>query len=76
MTNIVQMNKRETRPTDLLPIREYEKFGIKYDYLYKKSVIEGLIEPHYTPEWALSQREVFAFLENEKQKKLNKIRVS
>jgi hypothetical protein len=73
--NVIQLNRIEIRPTDLLPIREYEtKFGIKYDYLYKKSVIEGLIEPHYTPEWALSQKEVFAFLEKEKQKKLNKVR--
>lgn len=75
MSNIVNFKKEVNRPTDLLSIRDYEtKFGIKYDYLYKKSVIEGLIEPHFTPEWALSQKEVFAFLENEKSKKLNKIR--
>lgn len=75
MNNIVNFKKEVNRPTDLLSIRDYEtKFGIKYDYLYKKSVIEGLIEPHFTPEWALSQKEVFTFLENEKSKKLNRIR--
>ena len=75
MTNVVKLNNAKSKPTDLLPLSEFQKkYGIKYDYLYKKSIIEGLIEPYFTPEWALSENEVFIFLQKEKQKKLNKIR--
>lgn len=77
MSNVVNIKKEVgNRPKDLMPIKDFwTKHRLKYDYLYKMSVLQGKIEPYCIPEWALSECEVLAFMEREKQRKLNKIRI-
>ncbi|DAB07679.1 TPA: hypothetical protein CPT92_04795 [Candidatus Gastranaerophilales bacterium HUM_13] len=74
-TNLALAEEQTQDPQDLMSFKEIGlKHSIEYDYLYKRSIITGEIQPYYRGIWKLSEREVLEFCDNEAQKKLNKIR--
>ncbi len=73
--NLALVEEQTQDPQDLMSFRELGlKHSIEYDYLYKRSIITGEIQPYYRGIWKLSEKEVLEFCDNEAQKKLNKIR--
>lgn len=70
-TQLVQIKE----PTDLMSIKELcMKHGYDYNYLYKWSIIKGVIPVYYRGTWKLSEREVQEFSRVQKEQKLAKIR--
>lgn len=61
--------------TDLMSIKELcLKYGYDYNYLYKWSIIKGVIPVYYRGTWKLSESEVQEFSRIQKENKLAKIR--
>lgn len=70
-TQLVQIKE----PNDLMSIKELcMKHGYDYNYLYKWSIIKGVIPVYYRGTWKLSEREVQEFSRIQKEQKLAKIR--
>ena len=64
MNNVINLErfKDEQRPDDLLKIKDFEqKHGLKYEYLYKWSVLKGEIKVYSMWGIALSEKEVLDF---------------
>ena len=61
-------------PNDLMSIPEFcLKHCFDYDYIYKLSVQKGIIKVYLRGVWKVSEGEVFAYINNLKDKKLSKI---
>lgn len=70
-TQLVQIEE----PTDLMSINELcLKHGYDYNYLYKWSILKGVIPVYYRGTWKLSESEVQEFSRKQKEQKLAKIR--
>lgn len=70
-TQLVQIKE----PTDLMSIKELcMKHGYDYNYLYKWSILKGVIPVYYRGAWKLSESEVLEFSRNQQEQKLAKIR--
>ncbi len=70
-TQLVQIKE----PTDLMSIKELcMKHGYDYNYLYKWSIIKGVINVYDRGTWKLSESEVQEFSRIQKEQKLAKIR--
>ncbi len=64
-----------SEPEDLLSLKEMcLKHKYDYDYLYKKSIVEGLITPYDRGVWKVSESEVLDFSRITREKKLSKIK--
>ena len=64
-------------PDDLMSLKELcLKHCYDYDYLYKWSVIKGVIKTYFRGTWKLSESEVLAFCDSVAEKKLSKVRTS
>lgn len=77
MTNVnfVAVDERKQDPTDLMSIKELcLKHGYDYNYLYKWSIIKGVINVYDRGTWKLSESEVQEFSRIQKEQKLAKIR--
>jgi len=68
---MLKMIKNEYQlPTDLMSISEFkEKYGYKYGYLYKWSVLEREIPFYMVGGLKLSEKDVLAFEERKRIKK-------
>ena len=73
--NLVGVDECKQDPTDLMSIKELcLKHGYDYNYLYKWSIIKGVIPVYYRGTWKLSESEVQEFSRIQKEHKLAKIR--
>ena len=76
-TNLAHLEVQNQLPQDLLSIKEIcLKHCYDYDYLYKWSVIKGVIKTYFRGTWKLSESEVLAFCDSVAEKKLSKVRTS
>lgn len=76
-TNLALVEGQSQEPKDLMSFRELGlKHSIEYDYLYKRSIITGEIQPYYRGTWKLSESEVLEYCWNEAQRRLKKIRTN
>lgn len=74
-SNLTLVEPHQQDPTDLMSIKELcLKHGYDYNYLYKWSIIKGVIPVYYRGTWKLSEVEVQEFSHIQKEKKLAKIR--
>lgn len=77
MTNVnyLAVDEGKQEPMDLMSIPELcLKHGYDYNYLYKWSIIKGVIPVYYRGTWKLSESEVQEFSRTQKEQKLAKIR--
>lgn len=71
----LQQSTRQEDPQDLMSIKELcLKHAYNYDYLYKWSILEGVITVYDRGSWKLSESEVLEFSRQQGAKKLNKVR--
>ena len=64
-------------PDDLMSLKELcLKHSLEYDYLYKWSVLKGVIKVYFRGVWKVSESEVLEFVNDQETRKLNKIRAS
>lgn len=69
--NVINLDgfKKNTRPNDLLRIKDFqEKYGLKYEYLYKWAVLKKEIKVYSMGGIALSESEVLNFEERKAKK--------
>lgn len=74
-TNLALVETRTEEPKDLMSIKELcLKHQFDYDYLYKWSIVKGVIKVYYRGKWKLSESEVLEFSRIKAEEKLNKVR--
>lgn len=74
-TNLTLAQTSTQDPQDLMSIPELcLKHGYDYNYLYKWSILKGVIPVYYRGTWKLSECEVQEFSRIKKEQKLAKIR--
>lgn len=74
-TNLTLAQTSTQDPQDLMSIPELcLKHGYDYNYLYKWSILKGVIPVYYRGTWKLSESEVQEFSRIQKEQKLAKIR--
>lgn len=62
-------------PKDLMSLNELAlKYGCSYDYWYKWSVREKVIQAYFTGTWKLSEKDVIAFIESRTGRKLRDVK--
>lgn len=75
LLQVPQDQQGQQTPQDLLSLKEMcLKHCLDYDYLYKWSVQNEAIKVYFRGVWKVSESEVLTFINNEAEKKLNKIR--
>lgn len=74
-TNLALVVTRTDDPKDLMSIKELcLKHQFDYDYLYKWSIVKGVINTYFRGKWKLSESEVLEFSRIKAEEKLSKIR--
>ena len=67
MNNVISINR--DMPNDLMLFSEIkEKYGLKYDFLYKWSIIKKEIKPYDKGGIAVSERDLLIFLDKRSKK--------
>ena len=67
MNNVISINK--DRPNDLMTFAEIKaKHGLKYDYLYKYTMIKKELTPYDKGGIAISEKELLSFLDKRSRK--------
>lgn len=62
MNNVINLNREEVRPNDLMTFKElYLKYGYKYNYLYKWACLKNQIKIYPVGTLKLSESEVLEF---------------
>lgn len=62
-------------PNDLMTLKELAlKYGCSYDYLYKWSVREKVIQAYFRGTWKLSEKDVIEFITTKTKKRLSEVK--
>ena len=69
MAEIINLRENQNTPEDLLTLKEImEKYGIKYDFIYKWSVRLGVIPVYDKGGIAISEQDYLDFREKRRKK--------